>query len=217
MNTIALLAVLLTADPPREANPFGAIENRPLWERSAQRDPLTLQQQTEDALDRSNGRIEDEATFELRRIERDRQRPFDLSPRAEEERFRIERDRQERLDERRMRFERDERRQRRLEREADALADARRRWAEQVGRENHAGGAVVDRQGLERVEAEYRAALDAAAKAHAAAVVAIEADAKLTPDERAARRAAADRQLDENRTAAARRWELRRKEVLGQK
>ena len=57
----------------------------------------------------------------------------------------------------------------------------------------------------------------AAARAHAAAVGAIEADAKLTPAERAARRAAADRELEQSRAAAARRWEERRAGVLGRK
>ena len=129
--------------PPRDPHPFGAIETRPLWQRPP-RDPLTLQQQAEDALDRGTGRIEDDASFELRVLERDRANAtldardgddLDLRDhraprdRAEYDRFRLERDRQERLDDRRMRLERAGWRQQRLEREADALADVRRRFA----------------------------------------------------------------------------------------
>ena len=211
--------------PPRDPHPFGAIETRPLWERPpAPLRDFTLQQRAEDALDRGAGRIEDDATFELRQLERGRAfrdpRGYEeLTPRerAELDPFRFERDRQERLDERRLRLEREQRYQRRVEREAESLAEVRRRFDEQVNRENHAGGAVVDRQGLELIEKEYRAALDAAAKQHAATTAAIDADAKLTADERAARRTAADRALEEARDAAARRWEERRKAVLGQK
>ena len=244
MNTFALLAVVLLAAepssqrpfdsrpvlPPRDPHPFGAIETRPLWERPTRPDPLTLQQRAEDALDRGTGRIEDDASFELRLLARDRAADdnstldddaFDLRPgprpRDEFERFRLERDRQQRLDDRRLRLERDAWRQQRLEREADALADVRRRFAEQANRPNHALGAVVDRQALESVERQYRAAVAAAARQHASTAAAIDADRNLTPADRAARRAAADAQLDQQRAAAARRWEERRKEVLGQK
>ena len=245
MTTLALLAVLVAGDsrslvdsqsiPPRDPHPFGAIETRPLWERPpARAEPLTLQQQAEDALDRSTGRIEDEASFELRLLDHERvddaaaraatiggdtldlreRRP---RPRTEYERFRLERDRQERLDDRRWKGERDLRYQQRLEREAETLADVRKRFEEQANRPNHALGAVVDRQALDQVEREYRAAISAAARQHAATVGAIDADPKLAPADRAARRAAADAQLEQSRTAAARRWEGRRAEVLGRR
>jgi hypothetical protein len=234
-TTIALLAIVLLADPqsrspiesrpvipPRDPHPFGAIETRPLWERPAA-EPFTLQQQAEDALDRGNGRIEDEQTFELRLQDRDRAlrdaRDFDLGRRPREawERDRLERERRERLENRQRRIEGEANRQRRLERESDALADVRRRFAEEASRPNAALGAVVDRQGLAAIEQDYRAAIDAAARQHGAAVGAIDADAKLSAAERAARRAAADQQLEQSRDAAARRWEERRREVLGQK
>jgi hypothetical protein len=217
--------------PPRDPHPFGAIETRPLWQRPA-RDPLTLQQRAEDALDRGTGRIEDDAAFELRLLERDRalrdgdaiRDPNDAldlrdrpARRDEYDRFRLERDRQERLDERRMRLEREGWRQQRLERESDALADVRRRFAEEANRPNQALGAVVDRQGLAAVEGEYRAAIASASKQHQSAVAAIDADKSLTPAARAARRAAADEQLEQARAAAARRWQERRQGVLGQK
>ena len=234
-TTLAILAVVLLADPARgpidsrppsmrEAHPFGAIETRPLWERPARAaEPFTLQQQAEDALDRGNGRIEDEQTFELRLQDRDRAlrdaRDFDLGrrPRDEWERYRLERERRERLENRRRRLEGEANRQRRLERESDALADVRRRFAEEANRPNSALGAVVDRQGLAAIEQDYRAAIDAAARQHGAAIRAIDTDAKLSAAERAVRRVAADQQLEQSRDAAARRWEERRREVLGQK
>ena len=231
MKTFALLAVLLLADPARgpidsrppsvrEAHPYGAIETRPLWERPAP-DPLTLQQRAEDALDRGNGRIEDQATFELRVLDRDRalRDELDLGQRspAEAERFRLERERQERLEQRRWQLERAADRQRVLERESDALADVRRRFAEEANRPNSALGAVVDRQALEQNERDYRAAINAAAAQHAATVSAIDADAKLSAAERAARRASADQSLEQQRAAAARRWEERRGEIVGGK
>src|SRR5690348_6559373 len=58
------------------SHPFGAIETRPLWERPSAVDVggagLTLQQRTEAALDRGNGRVEDQPSFDLRQIERER-------------------------------------------------------------------------------------------------------------------------------------------------
>jgi hypothetical protein len=231
MKTFAIFAVLLLADPTRgpidsrppsvrEAHPSGAIETRPLWERPAA-EPFTLQQQAEDALDRGNGRIEDEQTYELRLLERDRAirdaRDFDLGqrPREEQERYRFQRERQERIENQRRRLAGEANRQRRLERESDALADVRRRFAEEANRPNSALGAVVDRQGLEMIEREYRSSMDAAARQHASAVSAIDADAKLSAADRAARRTAADQTLEQQRDAAARRWEARRAEVLG--
>ena len=223
MKTFAIFAALLLADPARgpvdsrppsmrDPHPFGAVETRPLWERPAA-EPFTLQQQAEDALDRGNGRIEDEATFELRLRDRDQAirdaRDFNLgrqqSPpqtREEWERYRLERDRQERLEDRRARLEREANRQRRLERESDALADVRRRFAEEANRPNSALGAVVDRQGLAAIEQDYRAAINAASRQHGAAVAGIEADTKLSAAEKAARRAAADQQLEQQRDAA---------------
>ena len=48
---------------------YSAIESRPLWSRPG--DGLTLQQKTEAALDRGNGRVESEPLFQLRVMERD--------------------------------------------------------------------------------------------------------------------------------------------------
>jgi hypothetical protein len=48
-------------------------------------------------------------------------------------------------------------------------------------------------------------------------VSAIAADGKLTAEEKAARRGKADQELEALRAAAARRWEERRREVVGQK
>ena len=237
MKTFALLAVVLLADPnqqqqsqrptipPRDPHPFGAIETRPRWERPASRDPRTVQQRTEDALDRSTGRIEDDASFQVRQLERERELErlrhdayWQSRPREEWERFREERDRQERIEDQRMKLERARREsQRVVERESDALADVRRRFEQEANRPNSALGSIVDRQMLTAVEQEYRGAAAAAERSHSAAVAAIDADDALAPDARAARRTAADRQLEQQLDAAARRWEARRKEVLGQK
>jgi hypothetical protein len=231
MKTFALLAAVLLADPSRgpidsrpptmrEAHPFGANETRPLWERPPA-EPFTLQQQAEDAMDRGNGRIEDEQTYELRLLERDRAirdaRDFDLGqrPREEQERYRFERERQERIENLRRRLAGEANRQRRLERESEALADVRRRFAEEANRPNSALGAVVDRQGLEMIEREYRSSIDAAVRQYSASVAAIDGDAKLSAAERAARRGAAEAALEQQRDAAARRWEARRAEILG--
>jgi hypothetical protein len=137
---------------------FGAIENRPLWDRPG--DGVSLQQETESALDRGNERVEGEALFELRLLERDRAIDAGrIERKGEIERYREEIDRAEQLAQVRIRAQQHQERARRFEREAEALAQQRAAWRAIVQRENAAGGAVVDRQALERVEADYRAAL----------------------------------------------------------
>src|SRR5689334_3306081 len=50
-----------------DTRPFGALQTQPLWERpSGDGGGLTLQQRTEAAMDRGNGRVEDQPTFDLR-------------------------------------------------------------------------------------------------------------------------------------------------------
>jgi hypothetical protein len=228
MKRITLLTTLLTAAsvarvgwaedrnrfellvPPRQTHPFGAIETRPRWERPAAEPGL--QRQTEDALDRGTGRIEDEPTFELRQLERERVRPLP----GELDRYRAEHERQERVEQQRMQRANEGRRQQRLEREADALADARRRWMEARTIENAAASAsVVDRQALERAEADYRAALTTATTTRQAALQALDEDPTLPPDARAARRAAILEQFNAARTTADQERERRRALILG--
>src|SRR5438034_4814783 len=54
-----------------DTRPFGALETRPIWERPSAQSGLTLQQSAEGALDRGNGRVEDQPTFELKQIGRE--------------------------------------------------------------------------------------------------------------------------------------------------
>jgi hypothetical protein len=248
MNAVAILAVVLLAEPssssgiardggpiipPRDPHPFGAIETRPLWERTPPPSvvgsrELTLQRRTEDALDRGSGRIEDEATFDLRQADRDRAlRDLDasgrdamgLSPadRAAIDPARAEQERREQLEQRHLWLERERQRGRRLEREAETLAEVRRRFEQEASRADHATGAVVDRQLLAGVERDYRGAIAAAAKQHAASLAAIDADAKLSDADRATRRAAVEQAFERAQVDAARRWESRRQAVLGEK
>jgi hypothetical protein len=129
----------------------GVIERRPIWDRPTG-ETMTLQQQTESALDRGNGRIEDPATFELRQVDRDRAiratRIDDpaTAQRLELERFQAERDRQ--LDLERQQRQRLEQHQPRrvVEYESDRLAAERERWLRSLAKPRHGEAAVVDRQ-----------------------------------------------------------------------
>ena len=122
-----------------------AVETRPLWERPAM--GLTLQQQTEAALDRGNGRIEDPATFSLRRLDVAQARSRgELSPRQEFEWFQTERDRQAQMENQQRRAANDARRTRVIERESDRLADERERWMQQMTKPRFEESAIVDRQ-----------------------------------------------------------------------
>jgi hypothetical protein len=127
-----------------EPAPRGAIETRPLWERPSM--GLSLQRETEVALDRGNGRIVDQTTFELGVIEGERlirdaengeRRAFDL--------MRVEWDRQIQL-ERARRQVAQEQRPKIIERESERLAAERERFMKYLAKPRHGEAAVVDRQ-----------------------------------------------------------------------
>jgi hypothetical protein len=205
---LALASLLCIAADER---PFGAIETRPLWERPS--GDLTLQRRTEDALDRGTGRIEDEPSYQVGQIERDQR--LDLDRRTPSEVYRDEHDRQERLDRGQSEAQRDQSRAQRLQRNEEALEAARRRWMNVVARENAAGGAVVDRQALDRVEQEYSGALRTAAQQRDAEFAAIDADKSLTAEQLRTRRDAAIQRYEQARAAAVQQREQRRASILG--
>jgi hypothetical protein len=194
-----------------EDRPFGAIETRPLWERPASNDGLTLQQRTEAALDRGTGRIEDQPTFELKQIERQQDRPDGLRE------YRIERERADRIEQQRLTGQRETQRQQRTEREDESLADMRREWDQIRAREDHAGAAVVDRMALDQMERDYRAALESARTTREGALDAVYADSKLTAAQRQERVTAIDKQYEAARVTAGQAREKRRAIILGLK
>jgi hypothetical protein len=167
MRRIVMSGVILSASVALAGEgdrAFDAIESRPLWERPS--DGLTLQQKTEAALDRGNGRVEDETLFQLRVMERDRLlRLGEIERSSEYERYREEINRGEQLEQMRIRAAQAAQQAKTYERESEALAKQRAAWRTIVERENAAGGAVVDQMALQRVEAEYRASVTSAEKA----------------------------------------------------
>jgi hypothetical protein len=154
MRRIALITLALcgVASARNEA-----VETRPLWERPAM--GLTLQQQTEAALDRGNGRFEDSATFSLRELDVSVARSRgQLQPRQEFEWFQTERDRQLQIENQQRRAANESQRTRVIEREGDRLADERERWMRQTNKPRFEEGAIVDRQFRERQQQQRPAA-----------------------------------------------------------
>ena len=130
--------ILMTLATPVVAEErFGAIESRPLWDRPAM--GLTLQQGAEEALDRGNGRIVDEATFELTRIERDRVI-------SEPQRFWEERERAIQIENARRQMQREVKKERIVEVESQRLAAERERWLRTMNKPRHGEAAVLDGQ-----------------------------------------------------------------------
>jgi len=129
-----------------------AVETRPIWERPAM--GLTLQQQTEAALDRGNGRIEDPATFSLRQVDVEQARTRgEISPRQEFDAFQVERERQLRIEQQRRGAANEQQRTKIIERESDRLADERARWFRELNKPRFEEAAIVDRQSREQQRA----------------------------------------------------------------
>jgi hypothetical protein len=203
------LRVRPTPAPPEHR--FGAVETRPLWERGVERP--TPQQKAEAALDRGTGRIVDEPTYELDRMRVEQlEREGTLPPGST---YDLEHDRQERLEAQRLKGAAEGDRERRTEREAQSLAEVRRRWESVLRREDLAGAAVVDRQALERAQQDYLAALRAAAQERDRQLTGIDADRSLTPAQRQARRGAAFGAYEKAVGAAREARESRRAVILG--
>ena len=127
-----------------DTRPHSAIETRRHWDQPAR--GLTLQQETEHALDRGNGRIVDQPTYELAQIERYRvcgmHRAFDLAQAEWDRQFRIDRAKTQAANE--------QRRTVIVERESQRLAGERERWMKQMAKPRHAEAAIVDAQGKKR-------------------------------------------------------------------
>ena len=109
-------------------------------------------------MDRGNGRVEDQPTFDLRQIEREQLGGTQLGSAWE----RAQADRENQVEQLRLKSQREQIRQQRIERESDALATQRRQWQSILSRENAAGGAVIDRAALDAIERHYQAAMSAA-------------------------------------------------------
>ena len=155
-----------TIPPPQETHPFGALETRPLWDRPVDRGPLP--DRIERDVDRGEGRITDDpATFDLKQIRREQIDPSGTLAAVKEQQ------RQEDVEAIRLKADREANRVKRYEREDEVLAKERRDWSTLVQRENAAGGAVVDRMALDRMEADYRAAIDTAASRRDADLAAV--------------------------------------------
>jgi hypothetical protein len=187
-----------------DTRPFGALETRPLWDRPSDAGGgLTLQRRTENALDRGNGRIEEPANFELDQLQRERFGGTQQGSAWE----RAQTDRDEQVEQLRLKGEREGMRQQRIERESEALAAQRRQWQSVLTRENAAGGAVIDRQALEAIERDYQSALTGASKARDVAMNA-------AGNDRAARDAA-QRTYEASKAAAMNARQQRREVILG--
>jgi hypothetical protein len=187
--------------------PFGALETRPVWDRPATpADGLSLQQRTESALDRGNGRVEDATTFELRQIDRQQLGGGTAIGSAWEQ---AQSDRDDQIEQLRLKAQREGMRQQRIERESESLAEQRRQWQSVLARENAAGGAVIDRQALDAIERDYRSALSSAAQRRDAAFAA-------AGNDRAARDAAA-RAYESAKAAAINARQQRREVIFGGK
>ena len=132
--------------PGSGANRFGALETRPIWERSAAGSGL-LQRETERALDRSNGRIDDPALFDIEQIARQNAlRSLQNDGRADFELFQRERDRQTLIDQQQRTQQQQTQRKKIYEVESQKLADERERWLRFIAKPRHGEAAVVDRQ-----------------------------------------------------------------------
>ena len=143
-----LLVILMFTGSSMAEEPFGAIETRPIWERPSS--DLTLQQSVEEAVDRGNGRVVDEATFELRRIERARAVADDVA--RSRDWFWQERERALQLDRVQRQTQRAQEKQRVMERESQRLKEERERWLRMINKPRHGEAAVVDRQMRDKVK-----------------------------------------------------------------
>ena len=188
-----------------DTRPFGALETRPLWDRPTNDSGLTLQGRTERALDRGNGRVEDQATFDLRQLERERVGGTELGSAWE----RAQMDREDQVEQLRLQAQREGMRQERIERESEALAATRRQWQSVLTRENAAGGAVIDRQALDAVEREYQSSLSAASHKRVQALAAAGNDRD--------KRGAAQREYEAAKAAAMNTREQKRGVIFGTK
>jgi hypothetical protein len=206
--------------PPRETGKWSAIETRPLWERPSM--GLTLQEQTEAALDRGNGRIEDQPTFDLRQLEREQMlwsssQAWGEWSRANFEQFETLWERQRAVERAEQKSQADQQRQLRLERESETLAAERERWLRQSLQPRHGEAAVLDRQALEHAESEYQSSLQTAGAIRDSAIKTITGSGQLSATEKSAQQALVQERYAQRLRAADLRRQQSREMILGSK
>jgi hypothetical protein len=190
--------------PPVDRRPETAIENRPLWDRPAQ--GATLQQQTEHAMDRGNGRLEDPTLFQLRQDQLD-QAAAQGVPGAARAAYAHQQDRADQVEQMRLKASNNAMRAQRVERESETLAVERRNWEAALHRDNNAVGASVDKQALDQADVDYRSMVSEATKTRDAAFAAAGDDRE--------KQAAAQRAFEQTKADALNAREARKASVLG--
>jgi hypothetical protein len=198
---LLMVAASLAADPKATPPPLAARPPQSLFEPANR--PPTLWHQLQDPMDRSTGRIEDEPSYQLGRIERDRlERLGQLPPQSESERTRQERERWLRLDER----ARDEaERQYRSERERREAMDRREyELYLNAGLTPLAGQVNSDAMSLQQAKSQRDAQLIQAQNERDQVVA-------KNPGERAAADAELERRVEE----IGQRYESQREAILG--
>lgn len=204
------------ARPPRERGPvpaplsFDAVHVPPAAH--GRPEPRRrLYEEVEEAVDRGTGRIEDEQTYQLRRLRDDRdERLGRIERQREAERFEEEYDRRRRIEQRRERL-------RAIEREraaADRIAPPRpQRPPTAIEQTPTPGGSP-----LARFVAEQEALLDAARERYQRGLGEAEAERDAAVDAAPSREAAAQarRRFDERRSELTRQYQQYRRGILGQ-
>lgn len=137
--------------PPAPVRTFG-MESRPIWDRPTS-DGLTLQKQTEAAVDRGNGTVQDANLFQLNLLE------LQNAGATQKQLYEAQQYRAEQIEQLRLQASRQEMREKRYESEAVALAKERSAWASGNVSSSGLSGAVVDRQALDAIESTYRSAI----------------------------------------------------------
>ena len=179
--------------------------SREAWQQAVERD-----------VDRAMGRIESDEVFQLRQIDRDDARRFDVFDRPREfERFEEERDRTLRLEEQARDSARAVERARQFERESDRLAADRARFQRAMNANTSPAAVTADTRMLQQLKTGLDADLARLATDHASALRAIDANPNLTPDQRTSERAAAEQRFTESRAQRVTEYQQRRATILG--
>ena len=168
-----------------------------------------LYEEVEEGIDRGNGRIEDEQSYQLRRLREDRDERLGRTPRPREaERFQEEYDRRRRTEQRRERQQSVER-GRRVD---DPAAESTVRQPTALEQSPGPGGSA-----LSRFVAEQEALLTGARERYQRDLAGAEAERDAAIEAAGSReaRAAARRRFDERRAELTRRYQQYRREILG--
>ena len=195
--------------PPRESGQTGAIEHRPIWDQPAKGPSLI--EQTESALDRGNGRVVDEPTYQIHQLDRDRAIADGVGgTHATFDAFEQDWDRQRQVERAERTAMSAEQRQAKAEVEAQAAEADRQRAIARSLHPSHEEAAILDRQMLEQADRSYQASVDSAGMMRDAAIKVIDGNAQLPAAEKAAQRAIAGANYDSRvRQATIRRDQVR--------